>query len=204
MDERGRDKVKSQRGRDTREKRDRETTEWGRKLRNIRDRQRGRQMEPERRESRSVSDAWARWMIIDPLCRQLERSVSDSTGQHHVERREEGQAEMFPLLFQRVTISLLHSSTLFVISFNIYEWKFWGATFDLNSCFHCFYYNNMRHLVSFKVKIFGKVFGHQFNFICESLSVKSVQQNHHFSFRIEILKLYNFTKTKTKTKQVTK
>lgn len=112
MDERGRDKVKSQRGRDTREKRDRETTEWGRKLRNIRNRQRGRQMEPERRESRSVSDAWARWMIIDPLCRQLERSVSDSTGQHHVERREEGQAEMFPLLFQRVTISLLHSCTL--------------------------------------------------------------------------------------------
>lgn len=51
-------------------------------------------------------------MIIDPLCRQLERSVSDSTGQHHVERREEGQAEMFPLLFQRVTISLLHSCTL--------------------------------------------------------------------------------------------
>lgn len=42
-------------------------------------------------------------MIIDPLCRQLERSVSDSTVQRQAERREEGQVEMFPLSLEEVS-----------------------------------------------------------------------------------------------------
>ncbi len=37
-------------------------------------------------------------MIIDPLCRQLERSVSDSAVQRQAERREEGQVEMFCII----------------------------------------------------------------------------------------------------------
>lgn len=42
-------------------------------------------------------------MIIDPLLRQLEGSVSDSTVQRHAERREEGHVEMFPLQLEKVS-----------------------------------------------------------------------------------------------------
>lgn len=69
----------------------------------LKERHAERQMEPETRESRSVSDARVHWMIIDPLFRQLERSVPDSTVQRHAERREEGQVEMFPLPLERVS-----------------------------------------------------------------------------------------------------
>lgn len=46
-------------------------------------------------------------MIIDPLCGQLERSVSDSAVHRHAERREEGQVEMFPLTLEEVSTWLL-------------------------------------------------------------------------------------------------
>lgn len=71
--------------------------------RKFKDRQIDRQMEPGTRESRSVSDALAHWMIIDPLCRQFERSVSDYTVQRQAERREEGRIETFPLSLEKVS-----------------------------------------------------------------------------------------------------
>lgn len=78
-----------------------------------RKRERDRQT-PETWTSRAACDAWARWMIIDPLCGQWERSVSDSTVHRRAERREEGQAEVFPLMPEKVSTWLLALLTAFI------------------------------------------------------------------------------------------
>lgn len=69
------------------------------------DRKRDRPMEPETTESRSVSDAWAQWVIIDLLCKQLERSLSDSPVHRHAEQWR--RVEMFPLRPEKVPLGFL-------------------------------------------------------------------------------------------------